>query len=109
LLTGLPIDAATALAWGLVNEVVPAGECLERAIGVAERFAECAPQALATTKALLDEASARPRSLRAAAAASAALRGSDEAAEGIRAFVEKRALGWQLDGGRLPFYQRGEL
>jgi enoyl-CoA hydratase/carnithine racemase len=26
LLTGLPIDAATALEWGLVNRVVPAGE-----------------------------------------------------------------------------------
>src|SRR5207249_10119711 len=32
LLTGEPIDAATALAWGLVNRVVPLGE-LDAAIG----------------------------------------------------------------------------
>jgi enoyl-CoA hydratase/carnithine racemase len=32
LLTGTPIDAATAMDWGLVNRVVPAGE-LDRAVG----------------------------------------------------------------------------
>lgn len=29
--TGLPVDAATALTWGLVNEVVPHGDLLSRA------------------------------------------------------------------------------
>lgn len=108
LLSGLPIDAATALAWGLVNDVVAPADCLERAVTLAERFAECAPQALATTKSLLDEATGRPHSLRAAAAVSAALRGSDEAAEGIRAFGEKRALSWHIDEARVPSYQRSD-
>lgn len=34
-LTGQPIDARTALAWGLVNEVVPHGELLPRATALA--------------------------------------------------------------------------
>ncbi len=49
-----------------------------------------APIALATTKRLLDEPTGRPRNLRGAAAISAVVRASEEAHEGIRAFVEKR-------------------
>ncbi len=109
LLTGEPIDAATALEWGLVNEVCPGAEALERAIAIARRFDACAPQALATTKELLDEAARRPLSLRGAAAVSAALRGTDEAVEGIRAFVEKRAHGWKIAAGSLPTYHKSAV
>ncbi len=62
----------------------------KRPIRIAESLAQSAPLALATTKRLLDEAAGRPRDLRGAAAISAAIRCSEEAREGIRAFVEKR-------------------
>lgn len=106
LLTGEAIDASTALAWGLINEVAPAHHCVEHALDWASSFESCAPQALATTKELLDEAFERPRSLRGAAAMSAALRAGDEALEGIRAFVEKRRHAWQIEAGNLPAYHK---
>ncbi|SHN17164.1 enoyl-CoA hydratase [Cryptosporangium aurantiacum] len=40
-LTGEPIDASTALALGLVTEVVPHAELLGRALAVAEQVASC--------------------------------------------------------------------
>jgi len=77
-----------------VNTVTTADHCLDEAVRVAESLVECAPSALATTKRLLDEVMARPHDLRGAAAISAAIRSSEEAKEGIRAFVEKRPPRW---------------
>ncbi len=94
LLGGGMISAKTAHAWGLVNTVTTADHCLEEAVRIAEHFVQSAPLALATIKKLLDEVASRPRDLRGAAAISAAIRSSDEAREGIRAFVEKRAPEW---------------
>jgi enoyl-CoA hydratase/carnithine racemase len=48
-----PIDAATALAWGMVNEVVPSAQLDERAAELATRIAGFAPAAIAETKAAL--------------------------------------------------------
>lgn len=104
LLTGKLIESGRALAWGLVNRVETVGRCRETALALARDFADCAPMALATTKHLLDEASARPRDLRAAAAISAAVRDSDEAREGIRAFLEKRVPHWKIGPGSIPNY-----
>ena len=75
--------------------VTPEESCLAEAIRLAEALLQSGPQAIATTKRLLDEAcrqAARPS--RGAAAVSAAVRVSDEAREGIRAFVEKRLPAW---------------
>lgn len=94
LLTGDLVGGHDALAWGLVNEVVPPERCVPRAIEVAGRMQQAGPVALATTKRLLDEASNRPSDLRGAAAISASVRASDEAGEGMLAFVEKRAPHW---------------
>ena len=88
------ITSKTAHEWGLVNTVTANDRCLDEAVRFAEGFAACAPAAVATTKKLLDEATSRPRDLRGAAAISAAIRASDEAREGIRAFVEKRPPAW---------------
>jgi methylglutaconyl-CoA hydratase len=93
-LSGELITSTCAHAWGLVNAVVPDDRCREEALRVAASLAECAPLALATTKRLLDEAAGRPPDLRGAAAVSAAARLSDEAREGIRAFVERRPPAW---------------
>jgi methylglutaconyl-CoA hydratase len=94
LLGGGLIDSTTAHAWGLINSVTTTVECLDVAIRVAQSLSQGAPGALATTKKLLDEAAGRPRDLRGAAAISAATRLSDEAKEGICAFVEKRQPAW---------------
>ena len=94
LLTGDAIPAQQALEWGLVNEVVARDQLQDRALVLAQSCVECAPRALATIKELLDEGTQRPRSLRPAAAVTAAIRDSDEAREGIAAFLEKRAPRW---------------
>jgi methylglutaconyl-CoA hydratase len=94
LLSGEPIGAAEAERWGLVNRVVPAGLCLDEAVTLGRSLFASAPLAIATTKRLLDEASGRPSNLRGAAAVTAAVRVSEEAEEGIRAFVEKRKPRW---------------
>ncbi|MDR3633966.1 MAG: enoyl-CoA hydratase/isomerase family protein [Isosphaeraceae bacterium] len=93
LLTGAPIVAATAERWGLVNRVVPADQCLSTALDLARGLVGSGPKAIATTKHLLDEAGG-PADLRGAAAVSAAVRVSEEAQEGMRAFVEQRAPRW---------------
>jgi methylglutaconyl-CoA hydratase len=94
LLSGEPISAEVAMEWGLVNLVTPKEGCLTQAILLAQDLLKSGPQAIATTKRLLDEALGRPHDLRGAAAVSAAVRVSEEAREGILAFVEKRLPAW---------------
>jgi len=55
LLTGEVIDAATALTWGLVNEVVAPESLLNRAEEVAEVIAANPPGAVAANKRALNE------------------------------------------------------
>ncbi len=94
LLAGELILAEKALHWGLVNQVTSADRCLTEAIRVSKDMVRLGPQAVATVKRLLDETQGRPRSLRGAAAVSAAIRVSEEAQEGILAFLEKRPPRW---------------
>lgn len=96
LLTGAPISAEQAERWGLVNMVVPAGEGLNAALELGRALVQSAPSAIEIIKRLLDEAVGRPADLRGAAAISAAVRGSDEAQEGMRAFLEKRPPRWAV-------------
>jgi methylglutaconyl-CoA hydratase len=93
-LSGDPITAETALAWGLINQVVDEGTCVAAAVEMGRRFARGAPKAQAAVKKLIDETAGRPADLRGAAAVSAAMRGSEEAQEGMRAFLEKRPPRW---------------
>jgi methylglutaconyl-CoA hydratase len=95
-LAGSLIISAKAQTWGLVNLVTTAEKCLDEAVRAAESLVDCAPSALAATKRLLDEARGRPHDLRGAAAVSASVRLSQEAREGIRAFVEKRPPRWAV-------------
>ena len=85
-------DAAEALRCGLVQEIVPAGQELGRAIELAEKIAKLAPLAIQATKA-----SARLYSLQGQEAAVAEFRetqqrlaNSEDAAEGVASFVERR-------------------
>ncbi len=97
LLTGEPIDAATALAWGLVNRVVPPGE-LDTAIA---EFTRLIKARSASVIAKGKQAFYRQVDLGLAAAydyAGGVMAGSlldADADEGIAAFIAKRAPTWQ--------------
>lgn len=59
-LTGNYIDAATALAWGLVNAIVPHGALVATAIGMARDIASTPPRSIAELLSIYDdEAAAR--------------------------------------------------
>lgn len=53
--TGDPVDAATALAWGMVSKVVAPDELLSAARALAERVAANPPGVLRMTKKLIQE------------------------------------------------------
>ena len=95
-LTGEPMDAQRARALGIVNRVVPAGELLSSALGLAEVIAANAPLAVQTSKAVMraaadtDEASAWQLNDEAAAIVTR----SPDAREGALAFAEKRPPVW---------------
>jgi enoyl-CoA hydratase/carnithine racemase len=50
---GLPVDAAQASAWGLVNRVVDSGQVDDEALALARQLAARSPQAMAATKDLM--------------------------------------------------------
>jgi enoyl-CoA hydratase/carnithine racemase len=89
-LTGEPISAETAAAWGLVNRVVPDGELLDAALAWAEALAGQAPLAIAQLKRLSAHADL-DAGIAAEQDAFATVFSSEDAREGIAAFLEKRA------------------
>jgi enoyl-CoA hydratase len=94
-LTGDPVDAHRALALGLINQVVPAGEVLDAALALAARIARNGPLALRATKQLVRTAStdlSRARELQ--ATLQPEVFGSADAKEGATAFVERRDPVW---------------
>ena len=93
LLTCDEFDAAEALRVGIVQEVVPVGMQLERAIEIAQRVSEMAPLAIQETKA-----SARrwihegaDACIEALASTQAKLMATEDAKEGVASFVERRS------------------
>ena len=92
LLTGDELDAAEAHRMGLVQEVVPHGQQLERAIALAERIAEQAPLGVFAT--LASSRAALPETEATAAARLLPdlqpLMASEDMQEGLRAFIERR-------------------
>lgn len=88
--TGTPIDAATALDWGLVDEVVAAGGALDAALALAADIARASPLSVQLAKQMID-AQATGRSVVAldSMAAAVTLAGAD-AAEARSAFKERR-------------------
>ncbi len=94
---GEPIDAATALAWGLVNRVVPRGRLLEEARALARRLADGPELALRLCKEAIDlafdttENEAIERGL---VLIGRAFEGP-EVREGAAAFFEKRPPRWR--------------
>lgn len=90
-LTGDAIDAQTALAWGLVEEVVEPGKVVARAIELAKAMATRSPVALRLAKEALRAAEELPlgESLGREIDLFTLAFQSPEAQAGIRAFVEK--------------------
>ncbi|GAB2742033.1 crotonobetainyl-CoA hydratase [Salinifilum aidingensis] len=101
LLTGRGMAAAEAHHWGLVNRVVPGSELLQRAHELAEQIASGAPLATAAVKEITratatTDVEAGFRLMRSGELpAYAAVLTSWDAAEGPRAFAEKRAPRWR--------------
>jgi enoyl-CoA hydratase/carnithine racemase len=92
LMTGDPIDAQRALAWHLVSEVLPADALLDRAREVATTIASRAPIAVETAKVNLRAATAMSEddALRYERDLQTICFATEDAAEGRRAFAEKR-------------------
>jgi enoyl-CoA hydratase len=91
-LTGDPIDAATALDWGLVNAVVPGEMLMSEARAMAGRILRRGPLAVRLAKLAL-RASARvdlDSGLLIETLAQAICLESDDKQEGMSAFLEKR-------------------
>jgi naphthoate synthase len=85
-------DAQTALAWGLVNKVVPAAQLLDEALAWGREAAALSPTALRFLKASFNADSDQVLGQgRLAFAGLEAFSHSPEAEEGHRAFAEKRA------------------
>jgi enoyl-CoA hydratase/carnithine racemase len=97
LLTGRPIDAATALDWGLVNRVVPEDALDAEVDSLVEAIARSSPLTVGLGKEAfyaqveLDE----HRAYDLTKAVMAMNARADDAQEGMCAFLEKRAPEWR--------------
>jgi len=95
-LMGQRMSATDAAAYGLVNKVVPADKLMETAMAWAEQLTKVAPLALQSVKELLraiegDTIQEAFQTMRTAALPNyRALLSSEDAEEGVSAFVEKR-------------------
>lgn len=96
LLTGRKADAREMQAMGLVNDVVPAEELDAAAQRWVDQILACAPTSVRAVKQMVTQTShltaAEARGLRLPALMSAL--DSEDSAEGVRAFQEKRAPVW---------------
>jgi enoyl-CoA hydratase/carnithine racemase len=97
LLTGRPIDAATALEWGLVNRVVPQDALEGEVVALVEAIAGSSPLTVGIGKEAfysqieLDE----HRAYDLTKAVMAMNARADDAQEGMCAFLEKRPPEWR--------------
>lgn len=97
LLTGDMISAETAERWGLVNKVVPLDQLEEATMGLANKLAEKSPLALQMGKQAFYGMSDMEfgKALEYSNEVFAGLCMTEDAAEGINAFLEKRKPNWK--------------
>jgi enoyl-CoA hydratase/carnithine racemase len=97
LLTGRPIDAATAAEWGLVNRVVPADQVDDAALELAGQIASSSPLTLKIGKQAfyrqIDVPQHEAYELMSQTMAENAM--TCDAQEGMSAFLEKRQPTWE--------------
>jgi enoyl-CoA hydratase/carnithine racemase len=91
-LTGDFVDAETAYAWGLVERVVPPAELEDAAVAIADRIASRSPHAVAVLRELARTTRDLPleEGLRREADGFVRCLRSEDGAEGVAAFIEKR-------------------
>jgi crotonobetainyl-CoA hydratase len=95
-----PITARRALELGLVNRVVPQDEVVAAALELAGQIIANAPLSVQASKRIANgiidgQVAAEAASWELSRAEGRALRGTADAAEGPRAFAEKRDPNWQ--------------
>ena len=97
LLTGEPIDAATAVEWGLINRAVPADQLEAEVWKFVEKLAASSPLTMGIGKRAfyeqIDVPQAQAYSLMSETMATNAV--ACDAQEGIDAFLTKREPIWQ--------------
>jgi enoyl-CoA hydratase/carnithine racemase len=96
MLTGELFDSARARELGLLNHVVPGPDVMSTALDVARKIARNAPVSAALTRRVIRDTWGQTdeRCWEISGEASDVVLGSEDAAEGTRAFVEKRAPVW---------------
>jgi enoyl-CoA hydratase/carnithine racemase len=96
LFTGDLVDAETALAWGLVNRVVPAARLEEEVTALANQIASASPYVLGLGKRTFyaQDQLTEDAAYGVASPAMVENANADDAHEGMRAFLEKRAPRW---------------
>jgi len=96
LLTGRIFDAAEALRIGLINEIIPPEQLMDRARALAAQLMESSPLSLAYTKRLLTEhaRAVLDAQIEAAIRENAGIRSTADFREGITSFLEKRKPEW---------------
>lgn len=97
MLTGKRIDAGEALAMGLVNKVVPLAELEAETMALASRLAQLSPAAMALGLRAFYASQDMPfeDGLRYLEAELGRVMALEDAAEGIMAFLQKRAPQWK--------------
>jgi enoyl-CoA hydratase/carnithine racemase len=98
LLTGNPIDGRTAFDWGLLTAVVEPGELMDTARTMAATIAGKAPLAVQATKRAVYEgrdAASMAEALAVEQREFAAVFATEDAREGVTAFLAKRAAEWK--------------
>jgi enoyl-CoA hydratase len=85
--TGEPLNADRALAWGIANELAPKAEVIPTAHALAIKIADRAPIAVQMAKQAVDAGDAFQAMEQVASAATAF---TEDAAEGLASFTEKR-------------------
>jgi len=96
-LTGDIIDAERALALGLVNRVVPAGEAVAAALELAERIARNAPLSVRASKLAVRRSPGleEPEGWELQRRLLADVMATEDSREGVAAFNEKRPPDWR--------------
>jgi enoyl-CoA hydratase/carnithine racemase len=97
LLTGAPIDAQTALAWGLVNRVVPAADLDAEITRFTDQIVARSGATIRVGKAAFYQQIERPlaSAYDVASETMTCNMSLEDAAEGIDAFLQKRPAAWK--------------